>query len=217
LLPGAPSSRLTKAVPFHVCWSGFQVTNLDDLVGNDPNFPAGALRSVLEDGNRLILRATESGHQDPLGYANAVSSEDCLYHIVTRVDNVDCEAGSSSEQHGNVGLVGEGARSAGPPHECHGRVGLGLTLRGNHEKRPSGSQAAWEREFAPSPVLAEVLNAVDVLKPSFCGDQLDDLLHTDNVRLIYLTNDHRLEATGGSLDDRDSIGGDYRHSIVGDG
>jgi len=49
---------------------------------------------------------------------------------------------------------------------------------------------------------------VDVLKPSFCGDQLDDLLHTDNVRLIYLTNDHRLEATGGSLDDRDSIGGE---------
>jgi hypothetical protein len=165
-----------KAVAFHLCWSGLQVTNQDDLVGNDPKFPVGALRSAFEDANRLILRATESGHQDPLGYASAVSSEDCLYQIVTRVDSVDCEAGGSREQHGNVGLVSEGTRSAGPPHECHGCVGLGLTLRGNHEKRPPGSQAAWKRELAPSPVLAEVVNAVDVLKPSFCGDQLDDLL-----------------------------------------
>jgi hypothetical protein len=84
----------------------------------------------------VILRATELGHQDPLGYADAVSSEDCLHRIVTPVDIVDREAGSPSEQDGNIGMVGESARSAGPPHECDWRVGLALTLRGNHESGP---------------------------------------------------------------------------------
>jgi hypothetical protein len=76
------------------------------------------------------LRATELGHQDPLGYPGAVSSEHCLRQVVTRVDIVDREAGSPSEHDGNIGMAGESARSAGPLLECDWRIGLALTLRG---------------------------------------------------------------------------------------
>jgi hypothetical protein len=37
-----------------------------------------------------------------------------------------------------------------------------------------------KRELAPTLVPDEVVNAVDVLKPAFCHDQFDDLLHPDN-------------------------------------
>jgi hypothetical protein len=37
-----------------------------------------------------------------------------------------------------------------------------LTLRGNDEKRPPSSHDAGKRELAPTLVLAEVVNAVDM-------------------------------------------------------
>ena len=75
-----------------------------------------------------------------------------------------------------------------------------------------------ETEAGPSVVLAEVVNPLEVLKPSFRGEQFDDPLHRDDVRLVLRhTNDHRPPSTGGPSDDRDPIGGDERCSILGDG
>jgi hypothetical protein len=167
-----------EAVAFLLCWSGFEVTDPDDLISDSPKFPVGALRSVFEDGNRVILRATESRHQDPLGHTGAVSSENCLRQIVTCVDIVDREAGSPSEHDGNVALFCESACSAGPPHDCDWYIGMVLTLRGNDEKRPPSSCAAGKKELVPALVLAEVVNALDVLKPSFRGEQFDGLSRT---------------------------------------
>lgn len=63
---------ITKTVAFFVGRSGFWVTDSDDLVGDDPKFPVGALGSVFEDGDGLVLGATESGHQDSLGDTRSV-------------------------------------------------------------------------------------------------------------------------------------------------
>jgi hypothetical protein len=94
-----------NADTFHLGQSWLKVTDPDDLVGDEPKFAVGALGSLLQDGNGLILGAPVSGHQDPLGEANSVSSADCLGQVVTRVDIVDCQARTPGEQFGDVALI----------------------------------------------------------------------------------------------------------------
>jgi hypothetical protein len=76
-----------------------------------------------------------------------VSSEDCLHRTVTRVDIVNCKAGGPSELDGHVGLVCEGARSAGPPHECDWRIGMVLTpeatMRSDRQVRTLLGRGSW--------------------------------------------------------------------------
>jgi hypothetical protein len=65
--------------------------------------------------------------------------------------------------------------------------------------------------------LAEVVNAVDMLKPSLRGEQFDDLLHTDVRLVMRRTNDCGPPALAATYKDRDSVGRGDRRSIVGDG
>jgi hypothetical protein len=87
-------------------------------------------------------------------------------------------------------------------------------MRSDRQVRALLGRGSWP----PASVLAKVVNAVDVLKPSFRGEQFDGRLHTDDVRLvIYRTSDRGPPAAGGSRKDRDSVGGDNRCSIFGNG
>jgi hypothetical protein len=102
-------ARLMNADTFLRGQSWLEVTDPDDLVGDEPKLAVGALGSVLQDGNGLIWGAPVSGHQDALSEANSVLGDDCLRQIVTRIDIVDCQARTPCELFSYVGLISESA------------------------------------------------------------------------------------------------------------